>query len=117
MLNMPEFVPALTSRKPALSQRKWWVVLAASATLFSCGGPERETPGRWDGGGGGEGGLGGQSNVISVGNCGDSEAEDRPCKVYHQQANGVTSCFNGIQYCDGGRWSDCIDPDNDPRVE
>jgi hypothetical protein len=116
LLNMPEFVPALTSRQPALSQRKWWVVLAASATLFSCGGPERETPGRWNGGGG-EGGLGGQSNVISVGNCGDSEAEDRPCKVYHQQANGVTSCFNGIQYCDGGRWSDCIDPDNDPRVE
>lgn len=113
---MPHFFPLPTSLQPVFTKVGWQGALISSVLLLACGGPERETAAPW-GGGGGEGGLGGQGNVISVGTCGSGEAEDRECKVYHRQANGVTSCFVGIQYCDGGSWSDCIDPNNDPRVE
>jgi hypothetical protein len=45
------------------------------------------------------------------------DAAERVCSVTFHQANGAKSCFTGIQFCEGGIWSECFDPANDPRAE
>lgn len=51
-------------------------------------------------------GVSGDSGTV-VGNCtiGDSQA----CRVVLGIYNGQESCFVGMQYCDTGIWTSCID--------
>lgn len=60
-----------------------------------------------------QGGMGGTG--VHVGGC--SDEEERSCSVTFHQANGAKSCFTGVQFCQDNAWSDCFEPDNDPRVE
>ena len=64
----------------------------------------------------GGGGLGGGHTIIDVGACDGDEGLEKECTIYIEQASGVTSCFTGFQYCSAGRWTECLDPDHDPRV-
>lgn len=100
---------------------KWtdmWVPAAAALVLLSmvssgCGVEGDERPG-----GtlnlGGERGFGGAPP--SLGAC-SQEGEQKECTVYVHQANGVTSCFSGAQFCDEGEWSDCLPLDQIPISE
>ena len=63
------------------------------------------------------GGHGGALPGIELGSCEGDESNERECTIYITQASGVTSCFQGIQYCSDGTWTECLDPDHDPRVQ
>lgn len=63
---------------------------------------------------GGDTGFGGA--VLSIGSC-DEDGDPRECKVYHHQANGVVSCYSGVQFCEDGRWTDCLAADTTPATE
>jgi hypothetical protein len=49
--------------------------------------------------------AGGSSTVTGDCNIGDSKA----CRVVIGIYNGQESCFVGMQYCDTGTWTGCID--------
>lgn len=103
-----------SSSNHKFSRLRWtracaFVGLLVASCLSACDGPE-DRPGS-DLGMGGDGPLGPppKEDTIKLGACEDPEATFE-CSVYYEQANGVTSCFYGIQYCVGGEWSDCLDP-------
>src|SRR5262245_27559558 len=44
---------------------------------------------------------------VLVGPCDDGA--EHSCHEQLGLANGVLTCWNGTQNCDGGRWGDCVD--------
>lgn len=69
-------------------------------------------PSKGSGGGAGEGGAQGMAGETGSGgrsNARCDEDEQRECVVFVQQANGVTSCWKGFQYCVNGAWTDCLE--------
>lgn len=106
------------SRKMRIRAPQDWllpIVVSAVISMIAsgCGNEEENRPtGALNlGGGTGFGGA-----VLSIGTCDESD-EARECKVYHHQANGVTSCFSGVQFCEDGQWSDCLASDSEPSAE
>jgi hypothetical protein len=85
------------------------VLLSGAALALGCSGEgETDRPTGID-----HGGMGGAG--VHVGGCNDDE--ERSCSVTFHQANGAKSCFTGLQFCEAGMWSDCFEPEHDPRVE
>lgn len=76
-------------------------MLAAVAVPLGigCGSPDAARPPLVDGGGLGPG--------VSTGPC--EEGIERECGYKLDQANGVVTCYEGVQVCDGGEWSECTD--------
>lgn len=50
-------------------------------------------------------GLGSSDLGVEEGPC--DAKEPRQCSIKHEQANGVISCFTGVQHCEEGRWGVC----------
>lgn len=48
------------------------------------------------------------------------EGSVRDCRITIHQASGVTSCWDGVQFCEDGTWGGCMNPDDvesaDPTV-
>ncbi len=82
---------------------------AASLLLaFACGCSGDDSAGNYDAYSGEGGALPFFGATTQSGAC-DTEASRRTCSVYVQQANGVKSCFQGIQYCEQGVWTQCLE--------
>ncbi len=58
-------------------------------------------------------GLGSQALGVEEGPCDSSEP--RQCSTKHEQANGVVSCFTGLQHCEDGQWGACSPPPREDR--
>lgn len=78
--------------------------MAGGSSSGGQGGASNNTGGRntSDAGTGGAGG----SNVV-LGTC--TIGTSKSCRVVIGIYNGVESCFVGMQYCDVGTWTPCID--------
>jgi hypothetical protein len=50
------------------------------------------------------------SNDVATGACTSGDA--RECKVMLGLHGDVVNCFVGIQFCDGGNWGPCHDPNS-----
>jgi hypothetical protein len=72
------------------------------SVLSGAGGEGQGGEGQGGGGAGGAGGTGGSTAV-----CVDGMKKD--CHITLGQHNGVTSCYNGVQVCQGGKWGPCGD--------
>lgn len=73
----------------------------------------RGTGGAHSGGAGNAGGLssnagGSTSNDVTTGAC--TIGDSRACRYVIGTYNNQESCFVGMQYCDTGIWTSCIDP-------
>jgi hypothetical protein len=42
------------------------------------------------------------------------EGAQRDCQIIIDEANGVRSCWQGVQFCVEGLWSDCFVDDSEP---
>ncbi len=42
------------------------------------------------------------------------EGAQRDCQIIIDEANGVRSCWQGVQFCVEGSWSDCFVDDAEP---
>lgn len=92
-----------------------WALGALLLLLASgCGAHEGDHPSYGDAGS--AGGAGGSSNPEDSGTqsapSGCSEGHVRECRITIKQASGVTSCWDGLQLCQNGVWSRCMDPDD-----
>jgi len=83
-------------------------MLACAVLLLAGCAVDKEQPGYGDTSGS-EGGAGGDSgwNPPSRPSC--DEGVVRECKIVIHQANGVESCWAGIQECKDGAWAACND--------
>ena len=79
--------------------------MASGMGLGGQGGGSNNTGGRKSQGG--STGDAGGSDTAS-GNC--AIGTSRACRVVLGIYNGIESCFVGMQYCDVGSWTHCIDP-------
>lgn len=82
-------------------------ILAMVLALSGCGEPERPPP---------VGSMGGAFNEPGSKTPRCREGTSASCTHYSQQANGVTSCWDGIKFCVDGKWTDCLDPATEPPV-
>lgn len=85
----------------------------AVVTTAACGTSDRSSPSGYLG----MGGQTGYGGAVNVGRCSGDETMERECSITVKQASGVKSCFTGFQYCDDGYWTECLDPEHDPRVQ
>ena len=99
------------------------VVASLCAAFNGCSGKEQApayaAPGHGSGGAGGQAGngsVGGTSSTSSGGGSSDVQAgactvgDSRGCRVVLSVYEGQESCFVGMQYCDTGTWTLCVDP-------
>jgi hypothetical protein len=100
-----------------------FAVLTLTLNSYSCSShtehPALATP-HGSGGQGNEGGLGGTGgNSSASGETGGSGTggggpctvgDSRSCRVVLGVYDGQESCFIGMEYCDTGTWTPCIDP-------
>lgn len=86
--------------------------LFVALTASGCGAAEGERPDY--AGDLGEGGAMGTDTGSGTNGHGSScpEGTVRDCRITIHQANGVTSCWDGVQLCENGSWSRCMDPDD-----
>ncbi len=100
-----------------------FAVLSLTLNSYSCSShtetPALAAPQHGSGGQGNEGGLGSTGGSSSIpGDSGDSGTSSGPCTVGDSRSCrvvlgvylGQESCFVGMQYCDTGTWTPCIDP-------
>lgn len=117
----PRFEPP---ERHAWLARSFVVVAVLCAAFGGCSGKE-EAPGfapppsRGSGGAssqGGGGGVGGTAGTSAGGGTSDVQSgtctvgDSRGCRVVLGVYDGQESCFVGMQYCDTGTWTLCIDP-------
>src|SRR5688572_24632734 len=74
------------------------VVLALAGGLLGCSGDDERPP---------LGGFGGQGNGVATGPC--DQDEQRECGITLDQGDGLVTCYRGVQFCQDGMWSSCID--------
>jgi hypothetical protein len=55
----------------------------------------------------GSGGSGGSGGAGGGGPCTDGQTRD--CHVTLGEHNGILSCFDGVEHCQGGAWGPCVD--------
>lgn len=53
--------------------------------------------------------------TTETGKCRENGAEQE-CLVNVQQANGVKSCYQGVQFCVESKWTQCLPPDTENPV-
>src|SRR5690606_7759562 len=110
-----------TSMQTNLSPRPLgfhFLTLLANLALLSilstgCSATGSERPDGVDGLGGASGNHG--PTTTETGKCKDNGAEQE-CLVNVQQANGVKSCYQGIQFCVEDKWTVCLPPDTENPV-